>query len=33
VETEPIVPIGRRELLGTGSGIASRFAGNAGKRR
>jgi hypothetical protein len=26
VETEPIVTIGRRDLLGTGSGIASRFA-------
>ena len=33
VETEPIVTIGRRELLGTGSGISSRFAGNSGKRR
>jgi hypothetical protein len=33
VETEPIVTIGRRELLGTNSGIASRFAANSGKRR
>jgi hypothetical protein len=33
VETAPIVMTVRRELLGTSSGIASRFAGNAGKRR
>ena len=33
VETEPIVTIGRRELLGTDSSIASRFAGNSAKRR
>ena len=32
-ETEPIVTIVRPELLGTDSGIASRFAGNSGKRR
>jgi len=33
VKTEPIVTIERRELLGTDSGITSRFAGNSGKRR
>src|SRR5918994_5124867 len=33
VESEPIVTIVRGELLGLDSAIASRFAGNSGKRR
>ena len=33
VETEPIVTNVRRELLGTDSGIASRFAANSGELR
>ena len=33
LETKPIVAIGRRELLGTDSGIASRFAAISGERR